>query len=163
MKYVSKECEVFLMKESAPNEVPILRTMVAAGATGFPSPADDYLESSLDLNEYLKVNKEATFYVKVIGQSMKGVGIDEGDILVVDRSLKAVDSSIVVCLLNGELLVKKLSIQFQEVRLVSAHPDYSDIVLKDGNSLLIWGVVKSVVKDFVKPKVKSYVRTSRRK
>jgi DNA polymerase V len=94
---------------------------------------------------------------------MQGVGIDEGDILVVDRSLKAEDNSIVVCLWNGELLVKKLEVKFGEVNLLSAHPNYPPLSIKDGSELIIWGVVKSVVKDFVKPKSKPYVRSSRRK
>lgn len=157
-----KELILLLPTNSNKIEIPFCEYLVSAGATGFPSPCDDFSESSLDLNEYLKVNKDATFYVKVCGNSMQGYGIDEGDILVVDRSLKPIDGSIIVCLYNSELLVKKLQIEFNKVSLISSNPNYPPVVLNDSGQLIVWGVVKSAVKDFVKEKSKSNVRTGRR-
>ncbi|OYV18084.1 MAG: SOS-response transcriptional repressors (RecA-mediated autopeptidases), partial [Methylococcaceae bacterium NSM2-1] len=94
---------------------------------GFPSPADDYVEKSLDLNELLIKRPAATFFVRVEGDSMLGDGIHPDDILVVDRSLTPDVGKIVVCALNGELTVKRLAREDQQWRLVAANPDYPDI------------------------------------
>jgi len=112
---------------------------------GFPSPADDYVEKSLDLNELLIKRPAATFFVRVEGDSMLGAGIHPDDILVVDRSLNPDAGKIVVCALNGELTVKRLARENQQWRLVAANSDYPDIAIHEGLETIIWGVVTASI------------------
>ncbi|WP_419421183.1 LexA family protein [Legionella sp. D16C41] len=114
-------------------------------AAGFPSPADDYLESTLDLNEYLIKHPAATFMVRAQGDSMQGAGIYNGDLLIVDRSIEAADGKIVIAALNGELTVKRLSCRNSRVRLVPANPNYSPIDITEEVDLVIWGVVTHII------------------
>lgn len=118
---------------------PLLATPVPAG---FPSPADDYIESSINLNDYLVSHKEATFYMRVEGDSMEGVGIFDGDILVVDRSLPKIDQSIVIAVVDGEFTVKQLVIKDGKPCLRAANQNYKDIDIKPEQSFEVWGVVK---------------------
>ena len=115
-------------------------------SAGFPSPADDYMESALDLNAYLVRNPAATFMVRVGGDSMAGAGIADGDLLVVDRSEEAVSGKIVVAVLDGELTVKRLHIRRDVRRLVPENPKYKPLRIEPGQELQIWGVVTGVVK-----------------
>lgn len=108
---------------------------------GFPSPAEDFLEKRLDLNDYLVKNKEATFLVKVTGESMQDAGIFDGDVLVVDRSVDAVSGKIVLCVLNGEFTVKRLLIENDRVVLMPANEAFDPIDITDGTDFRIWGVV----------------------
>jgi DNA polymerase V len=112
---------------------------------GFPSPADDYVEKSLDLNELLIKHPAATFFVCVEGDSMLDAGIHPGDILVIDRSLPPDAGKIVVCALNGELTVKRLALNNHQWRLVAANPDYPDIAIHEGLETIIWGVVTASI------------------
>ena len=112
---------------------------------GFPSPADDYVEGALDLNEHLIAHREATFFVGVKGHSMSGAGIADGDLLVVDRSLEAASGDIVVAVVDGELTVKRLSRRGGRVRLLPEAPGYAPIEFKDGQELAVWGVVTSII------------------
>jgi DNA polymerase V len=112
---------------------------------GFPSPADDYVEKSLDLNDLLIKRPAATFFVRVEGDSMLDAGIHPDDILVVDRSLSPDAGKIVVCALNGELTVKRLAREDQQWRLVAANPDYPDIAIHEGLETIIWGVVTASI------------------
>ena len=112
---------------------------------GFPSPADDYVEGALDLNEHLIAHREATFFVRVKGHSMTGAGIRDGDLLVVDRALEAGDGDIVVAAVDGELTVKRLSRRGGRVRLLPEAPGYAPIEFKDGQELAVWGVVTSII------------------
>lgn len=114
-------------------------------AAGFPSPADDHLENSLDLNEYLVKKPAATFFVRVEGQSMLGAGIRPDDILVVDRSEKAVDGKIVVAAVDGELTVKRLRTERARVYLMPENPDFPPIEITQDTEFVIWGVVTSVI------------------
>jgi DNA polymerase V len=124
-------------------ERPLFLSRVPAG---FPSPAEDYVEGSLDLNEHLIEHREATFFVRVKGQSMTGAGIADGDLLVVDRSLEAGDGDIVVAVVDGELTVKRLSRRGGRVRLLAEHPGFAPIEFRDGQELTVWGVVTSIVR-----------------
>jgi DNA polymerase V len=124
-------------------ERPLFLSRVPAG---FPSPAEDYVEGSLDLNEHLIEHREATFFVRVKGLSMTGAGIADGDLLVVDRSLEAGDGDIVVAVVDGELTVKRLSRRGSCVRLLAEHPGFAPIEFKDGQELTVWGVVTSIVR-----------------
>lgn len=112
---------------------------------GFPSPADDYLEGTLDLNRHLIKHPAATFFVRVTGDSMIGVGIHSGDLLVVDRSLEATDGHVIVATLDGELTVKRLSKQGQTIRLLPANPNYQPIEIQPQQDFEIWGVVTNVI------------------
>lgn len=115
---------------------------------GFPSPAEDYLEARLDLNEKLIHNKEATFLLSVQGDSMKDVGIMDGDILVVDRSLQPQDGKIVIAALDGELTVKRLSIKSTGTWLVPENDRYPPIAVRESSDIVIWGVVTATISQF---------------
>jgi len=114
-------------------------------AAGFPSPADDYVEKTLDLNELLIQKPAATFFVRAQGESMLGAGIHPNDILVVDRSLEPVPGKIVICALNGELTVKRLERNNEQWQLKAENPAYADIVLHEELEMVIWGVVTNVI------------------
>ncbi|MDO8845906.1 LexA family transcriptional regulator [Methylicorpusculum sp.] len=114
-------------------------------AAGFPSPADDYVEKTLDLNELLVQKPAATFFVRAEGESMLGAGIHPNDILVVDRSIEPVPGKIVICALNGELTVKRLERKNEHWQLQAENPNYPDIVIFDALDLVIWGVVTTVI------------------
>lgn len=106
---------------------------------GFPSPADDYQEAALDLNEYLVRHPSATYFVRAEGDSMKGCGINNGDLLVVDRSLTFCHGDIVIASIGGELTCKTLNVRDRE--LSSANPDYPPIPIPEDMELVIEGVV----------------------
>ena len=122
--------------------LPLYASKVSAG---FPSPADDYLEGELDLNEHLIAHPAATFFVRVSGDSMIGAGIHPEDILIVDRSLTPTSGRVVVVALDGELTVKRLKITPNGVQLVSENPNYPPTTLDDDRELHVWGVVTSVI------------------
>lgn len=115
---------------------------------GFPSPADDYVETRLDLNDKLIQNKQATFLLTVQGDSMKKAGIHDGDILVVDRSLTPQDGKIVIAALDGELTVKTLSIKSTGTWLVPENDNYPPIPVREESDIVIWGVVTATIKQF---------------
>ncbi|MCB2181725.1 MAG: translesion error-prone DNA polymerase V autoproteolytic subunit [Desulfobulbaceae bacterium] len=124
----------------------VLRPLFLSGVSaGFPSPADDYIDRELDLNEYLIANPAATFFVRVAGDSMVGAGINHDDILIVDRSLRPVSGRIVIAILDGELTVKKFVKTADGCRLVAANPDYEDTVIAEEMDFEIWGVVTSAI------------------
>lgn len=118
--------------------IPLGMTPVSAG---FPSPAEDYADRRLDINDYLVRNPVSTFFFTVRGNSMQDADIDDGDILVVDRSIEPAHGHIVVAFVNGERLVKRLHRQRNTVALLAANPAYPPLELRDGNALEIWGVV----------------------
>ncbi|MGK8800935.1 LexA family protein [Acinetobacter seifertii] len=113
---------------------------------GFPSPAQDYVDKALDMNEHLIKNETATFIVKVASLSMLNAGIDIDDELIVDRSLDAKHGDIVVALIDNDFTVKRLMIDEKGQWLKAENPDYKDIHLLDGQELLIWGVVTHIIK-----------------
>ncbi len=117
-------------------------------SAGFPSPAEDYTDRKLDLNELLIKNPAATFFVRVEGDSMVGAGIQHDDILVVDRSRQAVSGDIVIAVLDGELTVKRLFRGAHCARLLAENPDYPAIEIGEERDCEIWGVVTSVVHQF---------------
>jgi DNA polymerase V len=114
-------------------------------AAGFPSPADDHLEDTLDLNTHLIQHPAATFFLRVQGQSMTGAGINDGDLLVVDRSLEPKSGSVVIAVVNGELTVKRLHTDSGKVWLLPENPDFAPLAIPEGTDLHIWGVVAHVV------------------
>lgn len=114
-------------------------------AAGFPSPADDYADERIDLNRHLIRHKEATFFLRVQGDSMLGAGIHDGDLLIVDRAIEATDGKVVIASLDGELTVKRLSIRRETVRLMPENPAYPIIEVRSEQDLVIWGVVTNVI------------------
>jgi len=115
-------------------------------SAGFPSPADDFKEQRLSLDEELVKNKESTFYARVSGQSMIGAGLEDNDLLVIDRSLEPENNKIAVCFLDGEFTVKRLRVQDDEVWLQPENPNYPIIKITADNNFLIWGIVTNVIK-----------------
>ncbi len=110
-------------------------------SAGFPSPAEDYMEGKLDLNEYLVKHPAATFFVRVSGESMEGAGIYSGDILVVDRSLSPGDGRVVIAAVDGELMVKRMRKRGFDLYLESEHSGYPRFKLSEKENAEIWGVV----------------------
>lgn len=123
--------------------IPLYLSKVQAG---FPSPAEDYMESKLDLNKYLVNRPASTFFVRATGDSMIEAGIREGDILVVDRSLEAVNNKIVIAVVEGEFTVKKYKLYDKVPYLVPENNKYPKIKL--GNDAEIWGIVTAVIHKF---------------
>ena len=118
---------------------------------GFPSPADDHIEQKLKLDEHLITHPAATFFVRVSGNSMTGVGIFSGDLLVVDRSLVPINGSVIVAVLDGELTIKSFYREDNKVYLVPANHEYKTIEISDPSNLYCWGVVTYNIHDLRKP------------
>lgn len=112
-----------------------------ANATGFGAAADDYAERGIDLNEELVRNKPATFFFRMKGDAMREAGIMDGDILVVDRSVKLANGKIIVAILNGELLVRRFHKNFSSAFLIPENNRYKPINLAEFNDFALWGVV----------------------
>lgn len=119
--------------------------LFAGISAGFPSPADDYLEEELDLNDYLIKNPEATFFVRVAGDSMIQAGIYQDDILVVDCSLEARAGDVIVALIEGEFTVKRFVRLQGQYFLQPENPAYAAIQLQEGTEFQVWGVVTHVI------------------
>lgn len=115
---------------------------------GFPSPADDYIESRLDLNEFLIRHKESTFFLRVKGDSMRDAYIQDGSLLIVDRSIEPKHGNVVVAVVHGELTVKRLYKRRGVVKLLAANESYPEILIDPDNELAVWGVVRHVVHTF---------------
>ena len=122
--------------------LPISQAKVTAG---FPSPATEYEEDRLDINDIVVTNPAATFYVRVKGNSMIDAKIHDGDILVVDKSLEARHNDIIIAVVDGDFTVKTLYVKDDVVKLVPANPEYPDIVFKNGQELNVWGVVSYII------------------
>ncbi len=118
---------------------------VEAVSAGFPSPAEDFMEAPLDLNEYVVKHPAATYFVRVAGMSMTGVGIYPGDILVVDKSLTAKNGNVVIAQVNGEFLVKKLIYTKGRTLLLAENPEYQPIDVTKNPDFSIWGVVTNCI------------------
>jgi len=135
--------DIWLPTLLAPVErIPLYAHKVSAG---FPSPADDYIEDRLDLNQLLVQNKSSTFFLRVKGDSMINAGIHDGDIIVVDRSVEPIDRSVVVAVIDGELTVKRLILSNGIAELHAENQKYEPIRFREGQDLTVWGVVTSSV------------------
>lgn len=126
-------------------ELPLIEEGISAG---FPSPAQDFIDISIDLNKELIKNPSATFYGRVNGDSMKGLGIDNGDLLIIDKSLDPKNGNIAVCFVDGEFTIKKIKIEKDCCWLIPANDKYKPIKVTAGNDFLIWGIVIHVIKSF---------------
>jgi DNA polymerase V len=113
---------------------------------GFPSPANDYMTQAIDLNRELVKHPAATFYGRVVGDSMIDAGVEEGDILVIDKSLDAQDGDMAVCFVDGEFTLKYLRVHDGGISLVPANEKYPVIEIREGTDFKMWGVVTYVIK-----------------
>ncbi len=138
----TKAIRIYLPERFTNIELPLFLEAVSAG---FPSPAEDYLEGKLDLNDYLIMNPASTFLVRVTGDSMRNAGIHSGDLLVVDRSLEAKDGNIVIAVIDGELLVKRLKLIKNKYYLLPENTNYKPIEITESMSFEVWGVVSTVI------------------
>lgn len=125
------------------HELPYFPSGIKAG---FPSPAADFDESRISLDQFLVKNKETTFYAKVNGKSMIGAGMDDGDIMVIDRSLEPQNNKIAVCFIDGEFTVKRIKKDKQQLFLLPENKDFKSIEITPENELIIWGIVTYVIK-----------------
>ncbi len=119
-------------------KIPLLSDSVSAG---FPSPADDYTEENIDLNEHLISNPFSTFFLRVKGDSMLNAGIKDKDLIIVDKSLRAKPGNIVIAMIDGEFTIKRLSIKNNELYLKAENHNYPDFRFKNHIDVQIWGVV----------------------
>lgn len=134
----------FFTPKTSPNKGAVL---VDVGiSAGFPSPADDFRETRISLDDELIQNKDATFFAKVKGQSMINAGLDDNDLLVIDRSIEPANNKIAVCFLDGEFTVKRLRVEKNEVWLQPENPNYPIINITEDNDFVIWGIVTNVIK-----------------
>ena len=143
MKQPNKTLVFFKPNEDNIKDIPLAHTGVSAG---FPSPADDFKELRISIDQEVVKNEEATFYARVDGQSMQGAGLDDGDLLVIDRSKEPKENAIAVCFIDGEFTVKRLKVEAECIFLMPENPNYKPIKVTEDNQLIIWGVVTYVVK-----------------
>lgn len=123
-------------------ELPLASTFISAG---FPSPAEDHLELKLDLNRALVRHPNATFYGRVKGSSMIEAGIEEGDILVIDKSLDPKEGDIAVCFLDGEFTVKRISNRADGLYLMPANDEFAPIRISEESEFQVWGIVTYII------------------
>ena len=124
-------------------ELPFISSGIKAG---FPSPAADFDENKISLDNVLVKNRETTFYAKASGTSMIGAGIDDGDILVIDRSIEPQDNKIAICLIDGEFTVKRIKVEKDCIYLIPENNNFQPIKVTEENELIIWGIVTYVIK-----------------
>jgi len=132
-------------KQEKGSEIPLYSSRPSAG---FPAPGDDQVERVLDINDLVVQNPSSTFFVRVEGDSMIGAGIFSGDVLVIDRSKDAKEGVIVVAAVNGEMVVKRLSLTHEGMVLVSENEEYAPIVVGEDEDCTVWGVVVGSVRQF---------------
>jgi DNA polymerase V len=115
-------------------------------SAGFPSPAEDFKQERLSLDNELIKNKEATFFARVSGQSMIDAGLSDNDLLIIDRSLSPAHNKIAVCFLDGDFTVKRLKVEKEVVWLQPENKNYQPIKITEENDFVIWGIVTNVIK-----------------
>jgi DNA polymerase V len=140
---MKKEIEIFSPEEDSSMELPLSENRVSAG---FPSPAEHYSSLKLDLNKELIKNPAATFYARVKGISMIDEGIDDGDLIVIDKSIEPYTGCLAVCYIDGEFTLKRFEKHEGYGLLIPANKDYSPIKVTDNNDFIIWGIVTYVIK-----------------
>ena len=120
--------------------------MVEGIHAGFPSPAEDYTEPVLDLNRYVIKNPASTFYARISGDSMVGVGIQDGDIVVIDKSLETANDQIAVCFIDGEFTLKRIHTENGRLFLMPHNPNFPSIEITEENNFQVWGIVTYIIK-----------------
>lgn len=143
MKSDGSISKIWFADNSQGIELPFFDTKVQAG---FPSPAEDHLEQRLDLNTLVIQNPSATFFVRVAGESMRDIGITDGDILVVDRSIESWENRIVVAVIDSEFTIKRFTTEQEMVVLKAENVDYPPIKITSEMDFSVWGVVNWTLK-----------------
>jgi DNA polymerase V len=138
-----KKLSFFLPDFESELRIPFIPDGVSAG---FPSPAADFMETNIDLNKALSENPLATFYIRVNGNSMIDAGINDKDVLVVDRSLEPQNNKIAICCIDGEFTVKRIQVETGCLYLMPENSNYQPIKVTEENELIIWGIVTYVIK-----------------
>lgn len=133
---------ILAIEKGTQNAIPFFSGISA----GFPSPAYDYLESTIDLNKELIKNSGSTFFGRVKGLSMKDAGIDDGDILIIDKSIIPKTGMTAVCFIDGEFTLKRISLGKNCITLLPANNNFKPIVVTEQNDFMIWGIVTYVIK-----------------
>jgi DNA polymerase V len=136
--------DIYEAGEQEPRILPLFPGISA----GFPSPAADFIDLSIDLSKELIHNPSTTFFGRVKGDSMRGAGIDDGDLMIIDKSLKCKQGDIVVCFLDGEFTVKRITFEGRTCWLLAENDKYPPIKVTEDNDMIIWGVVINVIKYF---------------
>jgi len=144
MRHLYSAIEMYKPALQSSMALPLANQGISAG---FPSPADDFLDLSIDLNKELIKHPYATFYGRVSGDSMTGVGLDDGDLLIIDKSLEPQDGKIAVCFIDGEFTVKRIKLDKDSLWLMPENKKYKPIKVTEENEFIIWGVVTSVIKN----------------
>lgn len=137
------ELTFFIPDTENAKEFPFIADGIKAG---FPSPAADFDETKISIDQLVVKNETATFYAKANGNSMIGAGIDDGDILVIDRSIEPTDNKIAVCFIDGDFTIKRIKIEEDCIYLQPENPKFKSIKVTEDNDLIIWGIVTYVVK-----------------
>jgi DNA polymerase V len=137
--------EFYTPDYSTAMELPYVDAGIRAG---FPSPADDFIELSIDLNKHLIKHKDTTFFATVKGHSMKNAGIYDGDLLIIDKSLEPQNDKIAICQIDGEFTVKRIKIERNVVWLIAENEEFAPIKVTRDNELIIWGIVTASIKKF---------------
>lgn len=136
--------EIYTVDTSTSICLPLVDNGISAG---FPSPADDFLDISIDLNKEFIKNPSSTFYGRVRGDSMINAGLNTGDLLIIDKSLEPIDNKIAVCFIDGEFTVKRIKIEKDIIWLVAENEKYQPIKVTSDNDFIIWGIVTTVIKN----------------
>jgi DNA polymerase V len=143
--FTSKTIDIYSAETDSVLELPYIEGGISAG---FPSPALDFIDLSIDLNKHLIKHPSATFYGRVKGLSLKNAGITDGDLLIIDKSLEPVNGKIAVCYIDGEFTAKRIQISKDEILLIPENEDYKPIKITEENDFIIWGIVTHVIKSF---------------
>lgn len=143
--HTTKVFDFYIPDFSTQLELPYVDVGISAG---FPSPADDFIELTIDLNKELIKHRDSTFFAKVNGNSMKNAGIFDGDLLIIDKSLEPQDGKIAICQIDGEFTVKRIKKEKEVVWLIAENEEYKPIKVTEENELMIWGIVIHSIKTF---------------
>jgi len=138
-----KSLAFFIPDQQTRLKIPLYENGISAG---FPSPADDFLDTSIDLNKELIKNKSTTFFARVKGSSMIGAGINDGDLLIIDKSITPKSGNIAVCFIDGDFTVKRIDITKDIIWLIAENKAYPPIKVTADNDFTIWGIVTNVIK-----------------
>ena len=135
--------DIYPSSSNSSLELPLITAGISAG---FPSPAMDFIDISIDLNKHLIKHPASTFYGRVKGVSMKDAGIYDGDLLIIDKSLSPKNNQIAVCYVDGDFTIKRISVNAGSCWLIPENKDYKPIKITEDNDFHIWGVVTHVIK-----------------
>jgi DNA polymerase V len=141
--HISQAIELFSIDTQTTVDLPVIEEGISAG---FPSPAGDFLDTTIDLNKELIQNPSSTFFGRVRGDSMIGAGLDDGDLLIIDKSLAPSDGKIAICFIDGDFTCKRIRVDKNVVWLVAENKLYKPIKVTKEDDFLIWGIVTTVIK-----------------